>query len=128
MLEPAIRDLVLDKNFAVLSFRLPSGAIGSHVMWVDATDEHLLINTEVHRAKYRAISADPAVTVAIWDQANPYRYAEVRGRVVSEVRGAEARTHIDTLSQRYNGIDYPTPVESERVILRVEPERQRGSV
>src|SRR6188472_2071953 len=102
MLEPAIRDLVLDKNFAVLAFRLPSGAIASHVMWIDATDEHLLINTEVHRAKYRAISADPAVTVAIWDQANPYRYAEVRGRVVSEVRGAEARAHIDTLSQRYN--------------------------
>ena len=35
-------------------------------MWVDADDDHVLINTEVHRAKYKAISANPNVTVTIW--------------------------------------------------------------
>ena len=29
-------------------------------------DDHVLINTEVHRAKYKAISANPNVTVTIW--------------------------------------------------------------
>jgi PPOX class probable F420-dependent enzyme len=127
MLDPAIRDLATTKNYAVLSFHLADGAIGSHVMWVDATDDYVLINTEVHRAKYRAISKNPQVTVTIWDLQNPYRYAEVRGRVRSEVRGPEARSHIDALAQRYNGTDYEGTIESERVILQITPERQRGS-
>ena len=127
MLDPAIRDLATSKNYAVLSFHLSDGAIGSHVMWVDATDDYLLINTELHRAKYRAITKDPQVTVTIWDLQNPYRYAEVRGRVLSEVRGPEARSHIDALAQRYNGTDYEGTIESERVILQITPERERGS-
>lgn len=127
MLDPAVRELATSKNFAVLSFLLPSGAIGSHVMWVDATDDYLLINTEAHRAKYRAIEVNPNVTVTLWDLKNPYRYAEVRGRVLSEVRGPEARAHIDALSQRYMGTDYQGKIESERVILQITPDRQRGT-
>ena len=85
-------------------------------MWVDADDDQLLINTEIHRAKYKAIQQHPEVTVTIWDAANPYRYAEVRGRVAGEVRGDEARAHIDTLSQRYLGHDYRRTIQSERVV------------
>ena len=126
MLDPAIRELATAKNYAMLAFHLPSGAIGSHVMWVDATEDYLLINTEVHRTKYQAISTDPKVTVTIWDLKNPYRYAEVRGRVLSEVRGPEARAHIDALAQRYNGTDYQGKIQSERVILQITPDRQRS--
>ena len=96
-------------------------------MWVDADDEHVLVNTEVHRAKYKAISANPEVTVAIWNTDNPYAYAEVRGTVASEVRGSEARAHIDALSQKYTGQEYQGEIESERVILQVTPVRQRTS-
>jgi PPOX class probable F420-dependent enzyme len=123
-LEPAIRDLATVKNFGVLSFQLPSGQLAAHVMWVDATDDHLLINTEVHRAKYKAMQQNPKVAVTIWDLNNPYRYAEVRGRVVGEVRGDEARDHIDKVSQRYLGHDYQAPIQSERVIVRIDPVRQ----
>ena len=126
MIDPQIRDLARGKNFGTLSFHLPDGTIASHVMWVDADDEHLLINTEVHRAKYRSIVASPQVTVAIWDSASPYRYAEVRGTYVGEVRGPEARAHIDALSQRYAGTDYQADIASERVILQVAPTRQRS--
>ena len=128
MLEPAIRDLAATgTNFGTLAVPLPNGQTLSHVMWVDATDEQILINTEVHRAKYRAIQQHPEVTVTIWDAQNPYRYAEVRGRVIGEVRGDEARAHIDTLSQRYLGHDYAAPIQSERVVLRIDPLRQRAS-
>lgn len=125
MLDPRIAGLARGKNFAALSFRLPDGHLATHIMWVDATDEHLLINTEVDRAKYRAIAADPVVTVTVWDAENPYRYGEVRGRVVGETRGDEARAHIDACAQRYTGADYAGEIKSERVILRVAPERQR---
>jgi PPOX class probable F420-dependent enzyme len=128
MLEPAIRDLAsAHQNFATISVQLPNGQIASHLMWVDADDEQLLVNTEIHRAKYKAIQQHPEVTVTVWDATNPYRYAEVRGRVVGEVRGDEARAHIDTLSQRYLGHDYEAPIQSERVVLRISPIRQRSS-
>jgi PPOX class probable F420-dependent enzyme len=125
MLDPVIRDLAHGTNFGSISVHLPSGAIATHVMWVDADDEHVLINTEVHRAKYKAVAANPQVTVAVWSADNPYAYAEVRGTVDSEVRGPEARAHIDALAQKYTGADYTGDIVSERVILRVAPIRQR---
>ena len=126
MLDPLIRDLAsVGRNFGTIVVQLPNGQLLSQVMWVDADADQVLINTEVHRAKYQAIQQHPDVTVTIWDAQNPYRYAEVRGRVVGEVRGDEARGHIDTLSQRYLGHDYQAPIQSERVVLRIDPVRQR---
>ena len=125
MLDPVIRDLAKGKNFGSISFHLPNGAIATHVMWVDADDDYVLINTEVHRAKYTSIEADPNVTVAIWSTENPYAYAEVRGTVTGEIRGPAARAHIDALSQKYSGKDYPGDIQSERVILQISPVRQR---
>jgi PPOX class probable F420-dependent enzyme len=126
MLDPVIRDLARGKNFGALSFHLPDGSIATHVMWVDADDEHVLINTEVHRAKYKAIQANPNVTVTVINAANPYGYAEVRGKVTGEVRGPEARESIDVLSRKYTGGDYSADVQSERVILQITPDRQRA--
>jgi general stress protein 26 len=91
----------------------------THPMWVDADDDHLLLNTEIHRQKFKNITRDPRVTVTVWDAEQPDRYAELRGRVVATVRGPEARDHIDQLSQKYYGHDYANPITSERVILKV---------
>ena len=122
-LDPAVRELAHAPNFAALSVILRSGRPMTHIMWVDADDDHVLVNTEVHRAKFRAVQRDPRVTVTIWHRDNPYSYAEVRGRVVEIVRGPDARAHIDRLSQKYRGKDYDdSAITSERVILRVAPE------
>ncbi len=126
MLDPAIKELAsTGANFGTVCVTLPSGSIASHVMWVDADDDHLMFNTEVHRAKFTALEADPRVTMTVWRADNPYAYAEVRGTVTETIRGDEARAHIDALAQRYMGQDYPNEVESERVICKVLPERQR---
>lgn len=125
MLEQKVKSLAQDKNFAVLTTLLSDGQPMSHVMWVDADEEHLLINTEVHRQKFKNVSRDPRVTVTVLESGNPYHYAEVRGRVVGTVKGPEAREHIDQLSQKYVGKPYdPDMIQSERVILRIAPERQ----
>lgn len=124
-LDPAIRDLARAANFATLTVNLRSGRAMTHVMWVDADDEHLLINTEVHRDKFVAVERDPRVTVTVMARDDPYRYAEVRGRVVEAVRGPEARAHIDALSRKYQGCDYdPERIQSERVVLRIAPDVQ----
>lgn len=125
MLDPVIRDLARGKNFGSLSFHLPNGSIATHVMWVDADDDHVLINTEVHRTKYKAMTANPNVTITIVSADNPYAYAEVRGTFTGEVRGPEARESIDALSRKYTGGNYTPEIQSERVIVQITPNRQR---
>jgi PPOX class probable F420-dependent enzyme len=126
MLDGNLKTLATGKNFAAVTTLFANGQPQSSVLWVDADDEHLLLNTEVHRQKYKNIERDPRVTVMIIDAANPYHYAEVRGRVVEVVTGKPARDHIDQLSLKYNGRPYdPDAIQSERVILRIAPERQR---
>ncbi|MDH3251112.1 MAG: TIGR03618 family F420-dependent PPOX class oxidoreductase [Acidimicrobiia bacterium] len=112
-------------NFAVFSTVLPSGRIQSQVMWIDTDGEHLLINTELHRQKVRNIETDPTATVTIFDATSSYQYSEVRGTVVDMVRGPEARAHIDALSQKYVGSPYKNTIQSERVILKIAPDRVR---
>ena len=121
-LDPRVRALATGRNFGVISTLTADGHPRTHVMWVDADDDHLLINTEVHRAKYRDVLRDPRVTVTVWDAGNPYRFAEVRGRVVERITGPLARAHIDACAQRYLGRDYPSTIVSERVLLRIAPE------
>lgn len=122
-LDDDVRRLATGTNFATLTTLLPDGTPQSHVMWVDADDEHILINTEVHRAKFRNLQRDPRATLTIWERDDPYRFAEVRGHAVAFVTGPEARTHIDACSQRYFGKPYPAPITSERVLVRIAPDR-----
>jgi PPOX class probable F420-dependent enzyme len=121
---PMVLELGRGQNFAALTTLLPGGHPQTQVMWVDANEQHLLINTEVHRQKFRNVERDPRVTVTIWDKEDPYRFVEVRGEVVEKVKGQEARDHIDELSQKYRGKPYQTRIQSERVVLRIAPSRQ----
>ena len=123
-LHPNVVELARGKNFAALTTLLPDGHPQTQVMWVDTNDEHLLINTEVHRKKFKNVERDPRVTLTIWDREDPYRFVEVRGEVVGITRGPEAREHIDELSHKYHGRSYRTKIRSERVILRIAPFRQ----
>jgi PPOX class probable F420-dependent enzyme len=122
-LDPEVRAFAQADNFAALTTLFDDGAPQTQVMWVDADDDHILINTEVHRAKFRNTERDPRVSVLIWAKDDAYRYVEVRGRVTEVVRGQEARDHIDHCSQVYFGKDYPAEIQSERAILRITPDR-----
>ena len=127
MIEDKIKKMAQADNFGTITTLMPDGMPSTHVMWVDADDEHVLINTEVHRAKFRNVKRDPRVAVVIIDKADPYRYAEVRGRVVDTVGGDVARRHIDHLSVKYKGVPYePKAIQTERVILKIAPDRQRA--
>ena len=127
MLKDPIKKLAEGDNFGTITTLGPDGSPMTHVMWVDADDEHMLINTETGRAKYRNVRRDQRVSVTIWNGANPYEYVEVRGRVTETVTGAAAREHIDKLSMKYLGHPYDdNAIQTERVILKITPDRQRG--
>ncbi len=126
MLQPGIADLARGPNFAIVTSISPTGLIQALPLWIDADDagEHLLLNTEVHRQRYKNYERDKRATVTIIGKDSWYKWAEVRGEVVGEVRGPEARAHIDKLAQRYTGANYAPQITSERVILKVKPIKQ----
>lgn len=124
MLHPKTRELAAAPSIGVLTTLMPDGSPQTHVMWVDGDDEHLLLNTEVHRSKFRNVERDPRVTVTIIDRDDFYSYVEIRGEVVETIRGPQAREHIDQLSRKYFGRDYGNPITSERVILKIRPHRE----
>jgi PPOX class probable F420-dependent enzyme len=126
VLDEKLVALCRGKNFAALTTLFGDGRPQTQIMWVDCDDDHVIINTERHRAKFKNLSADPRVAITVWDSANPYSYVEVRGRVVETVGGAEAREHINRLSNRYLDRDYGPEIVSERVIVRIAPEELAG--
>ncbi len=124
MLDPRTVRLASEPNYATITTLLPDGTPHCNVMWVDTDGEHILMNTEVHRRKFRNIEADPRATVVIIKQGNPFVWSEVRGTVVETVRGKQARDHIDQLSMQYGGKPFAGTVVSERVILKIRPDRE----
>lgn len=122
-LDNDVRDFIRAGNFGTITTLFPSGQPQTNVMWVDADDDHVIVNTEVHRAKFANMQNDPRVTLCVWDKDNPYRYVEVRGRVVATEGGQAAVDHINEASRRYTGADYAPEIQSERVIVKIEPQR-----
>lgn len=111
------------QNFAAIATISADGTPRNHMMWIDADDEHLVFNTETHRSKFADVERDPRITVTVIDKDNAYRYIEARGRVVETITGDEAMAHIDAVSNRYTGADYANPIQSERVIVKIKPEK-----
>ncbi|MEO6987904.1 MAG: PPOX class F420-dependent oxidoreductase [Aquihabitans sp.] len=122
-LDSDLRSFASEPNFAALTTLMPDGQPQTQLMWVHASDDQVLINTEVGRQKFRNVQADPRVTVTVFDRENPYRYVEARGRVVGTVGGDEARSHIDELSQKYTGVPYANQIGTDRVILQIEVDK-----
>jgi PPOX class probable F420-dependent enzyme len=122
---PETEELATGKNFAAVSTVFPSGLIQTQMIWVHAANGKIVLNTETHRAKARNVQRDPRISVLIRDENDPYRYAEVRGRVTDTTTGPEARAHVDELSQKYTGRPYPPEnIKSERIMLWITPVRQ----
>lgn len=121
------RDLFDRRVFAVLGTVMPSGQPQLTPIWVSFDGTHVVVNTARGRQKDRNLHRDGRATVCLYDPDNPYRWIEVRGRVVEETEegGVEG---INALSNKYNGQpDYyanqPGQREREtRVIYKIRPE------
>jgi PPOX class probable F420-dependent enzyme len=123
-LDEDVTRLAKGKNLATVVTLMPSGQPQAQLTWVDADDEHVLVNTEPQRQRARNLRRDPRITVLIHNGENGYDWAEVRGHVVETVDGDEARKHIDELARKYTGEDYAAPVGPQgRIILKVAPDK-----
>ena len=121
---PKFLDLFSKKAFASLATLMPDGTPQVTPVWCDLEGKYVLFNSARGRQKDRNVRRDPRVAMYLIDPDNPYRYLEIRGRVV-EITEQGADQHIDSLAKKYMGVDkYPLRQPGEvRVTYKVEPQR-----
>lgn len=108
---------------------MPDGSPQATPVWCDYDGQHIIVNTAAGRQKDRNMSDRPPVSVLAIDPENPYRWLEVRGRVVSRT-DADGIDVINRLAKIYRGVDEyyggVAPVEARdketRVTFRIEPQ------
>jgi PPOX class probable F420-dependent enzyme len=121
---PNVRELIDKKSFAHVATVGADGAPQITPVWIDYDGEYIRFNTARGRVKARNLQRNPRVALAVQDPDNPYRYAQVRGRVVEMTeKGADA--HIDALAKKYLGQDrYPFRQPGEvRVTVKIAADK-----
>jgi PPOX class probable F420-dependent enzyme len=119
-------DLLTDEKraFCFLGTQMPDGTPQVTPVWFNYSENLFWINSAKGRLKDKNMRKRPGVSLCIQDPANPYRYLQIRGRVVSITEeGADA--HIDTLSGKYTGnFKYQGYKPGmRRVIYKISPEK-----
>ena len=114
-------DLFDKKAFGLLATIMPDGSPQVTPVWVDYDGKYVRFNSALGRVKDKNVRRDPRVALTIQAPDNPYRYLEVRGRVV-EITQNGADDHINKLSQKYVGKPvYARPSPDEvRVLYKIE--------
>ena len=118
-------DLLSNKKaFASLGTLNSDGSPQVTPVWVDYDGKYVRVNSARGRRKDKNIARDPRVSLSIQDPENPYRYLEIRGKVV-EATEKGADDHINSLAKKYLGKDvYPFRQPGEkRVIYKIEPHK-----
>ena len=114
------------KAFAHIATVQPDGSPQVTPVWFDYIDGKVRVNAAKGRVKVRNMKQGAPVALSIMDPDNAYRYVQIRGKV-THVTEDGARAHIDTLSQKYIGKDYPWSKPGEvRVMFEIEPAAVQG--
>ncbi len=108
------------KAFANLALSLKDGTPHVTPLWFDYDGKYVILNSARGRVKDRVMSRNSLVAMAIADPENPYRYIQLRGRVV-EITEKGAREMIDHLSMKYTGGPYEGYKGEIRVTYRFVP-------
>jgi len=117
-------DLLEKPAFGNLGTLMKDGSPQVTPVWVDFDGRFVRVNSARGRVKDKNIRRDPRVSIALQDPANPYRYLEIRGKVV-EITENGADDHINKLAKKYLGKDvYPFRQPGEvRVLYKIEPQK-----
>lgn len=130
MIDPKYIDLLESNALAHVATIGPKGEPQVNPVWFGWDGEHLRFSQTTGRQKYRNLQTEPRIALSIVDPSNPFRYLEVRGRVVT-VEPDPDLAFINSMAKKYIGLDtYPNHQPGdERVVIVVEPEHtsQMGS-
>lgn len=130
LLNDTVRKLLDAPHPAVLSTLNPDGSPQSSVVWVTRDGDEILVSTERGRRKERNIVRDARIGLTVFDLANPFLYAEIRGTAtITEDAGRAVAVRI---AEEYEGPGAgqtytDAPAENVRVVLRLTPAKVLGN-
>lgn len=127
-LPPDVRTLLEEPNFVHLATLMPDGSPQSVPVWVDVEGDRIVIATGEGSLKAKNTKRDPRVALSVVAMDNPYREAQLRGRV-AERRPDRNLEIMDRISRKYTGKEFPMRANpDQRVVLVIEVERARYTV
>ena len=120
-------DLLESNAMANIATIGPKGEPQNNPVWFDWDGSHILFSQTKGRQKFHNLQREPRIAVSILDPQNPYRYLEVRGKVVRIDEDAN-NAFINKMAKKYINQDtYPWHQPGdERVVIVVEPEKVPG--
>jgi PPOX class probable F420-dependent enzyme len=121
-----LRDLLENPNYGALGTVRPDGAVQVNPMWFELEGDRIRFTHTTKRQKFRNLQANPSMSLMVFDPENPYRYVEVRGRLVDVVPDPTGAFYVQ-LGRRYgNAGQQPPPDSADRVILEMSIEMAGG--
>ncbi|WP_327305596.1 PPOX class F420-dependent oxidoreductase [Streptomyces sp. NBC_01298] len=130
VLNDTVRKLLDAPHPAVLATLNPDGSPQSSVVWVTRDGDEILISTERGRRKERNIVRDARIGLTVFDLANPFLYAEIRGTatVTEDIGRAVAVRIAEEYQGPGAGAEYANgPAENVRVVVRLTPAKVLGN-
>ena len=120
---PEFLDLVAPNTraFCYLATLMKDGSPKVTAVWFSWDGENILINTAEGRVKDRNMRERPEVAMLIADPGNPYRFIQMRGKVV-EITEKGADEHINSLSLKYYAKPWAKVEGQKRVIYKIFPD------
>ncbi|HEX4222662.1 MAG TPA: PPOX class F420-dependent oxidoreductase [Pseudonocardiaceae bacterium] len=115
------RDLLDRPLIAHLGTTRPDNTPQVNPMWFGWDGELIRFTNTTTRQKFRNVETNPHVSISIVDPDQPYRYLEVRGKVVRIEPDTEGRFFLELAARYGRNMTEPPGDAPNRVVLVVEP-------
>jgi len=116
-------DLLRTTTVAHIATIGPKGEPQITPVWFDWDGNTIRFSQTTTRQKFRNLQRDPRIALSIVDPNNPYRYLEIRGKVVRIEEDPDLH-FLNAMTKRYLGRDtYPWHQPGdEHFIIVIQPE------
>jgi PPOX class probable F420-dependent enzyme len=115
------RELFDRPNHVAIATIEPSGRPQTSLVWAKTDGDDVLFSTIKGRRKYANLTRDPRISALVYDGADPYTYAEVRG--IATITDDPEAELINELALKYTGQPFGYRPGEQRVIVRIVPDK-----
>ena len=115
------RELFDRPNHVAIATIEPSGRPQTSLVWAKTDGDDVLFSTIKGRRKYANLTRDPRISALVYDGADPYTYAEVRG--IAAITDDPEAALINELALKYTGQPFGYRPDEQRVIVRIVPDK-----
>ncbi|MFT4235488.1 MAG: PPOX class F420-dependent oxidoreductase [Microbacterium sp.] len=95
----------------------PNDTVQVNPMWFAFDGEHIKFTHTAKRQKFRNLQHNASMALSIIDPDNPFRYLEVRGRLVDAVPDPTGAFFVELQNRYGNPSTTPPPDAADRVVL-----------